>query len=223
MRLRQGRPAAPGTRSRRRGAAEAPGGLAGHRRAPRCAAFAFLFLVLFAGSLRAYLRRTPAAEGLAAVSLAGAGVMAVGALTVTGIEYGLAHHLRDLSPASAQTLSFLSNELFLVVIVGGFLFALPSGLAILRGCARHLRGSERLTFASRRNRLCCADSHWRSSPRYSWDLSASSSALSRRRSLRFARPIALAISGAASLGKPEGSPRLRNVIRVAPDGASSQV
>ena len=59
--------------------------------------------------------------------------MAVGALTVTGIEYGLAHHLRDLSPASAQTLSFLSNELFLVVIVGGFLFALPSGLAILRG------------------------------------------------------------------------------------------
>ncbi len=96
-------------------------------------AFAFLFLVLFAASLRSYLRRTPAAEGLAALALAGAGVMAAGALIVTSIEYGLAHHLRDLGPASAQTLSFLSNELFLVVIAGGFLFALPAGLAILRG------------------------------------------------------------------------------------------
>ncbi len=96
-------------------------------------ALAFLFLVLFAGSLRSYLRRTPGAEGLAALSLAGAVVMAVGALIVTGIEYGLAHHLRDLTPATTQTLSFLSNELFLVVIGGGLLFALPSGLAILRG------------------------------------------------------------------------------------------
>ena len=96
-------------------------------------ALAFLFLVLFAGSLRSYLRRTPAAEGLAALSLAGAVVMAVGALIVTGIEYGLAHNLSDLTPVSAQTLSFLSNELFLVVIGGGLLFALPSGLAILRG------------------------------------------------------------------------------------------
>ncbi len=96
-------------------------------------ALAFLFLVLFAGSLRSFLRRTPATEGLAALSLAGAVVMAVGALIVTGIEYGLAHNLGHLTPASAQALSFLSNELFLVVIGGGLLFALPSGLAILRG------------------------------------------------------------------------------------------
>jgi hypothetical protein len=96
-------------------------------------AFAFLFFVLFAASLRSFLRRTSAAEGLAALALVGAGVMAVGALIVTSIEYGLAHRLRDLSPSSAQTLSFLSNELFLVVIAGGFLFALPAGLAILRG------------------------------------------------------------------------------------------
>jgi len=34
-------------------------------------ALAFLFPVLFAGSLRSYLRRTLAAEGLAALSLAG--------------------------------------------------------------------------------------------------------------------------------------------------------
>ena len=96
-------------------------------------AFAFLFLVLFAASLRSYLRRTPEAEGLAALSLAGAVIMAVGAFAVTSIEYGLAHNLHVLGPSSAQTLSFLSNELFLVVIAGGFLFALPAGLAILRG------------------------------------------------------------------------------------------
>ena len=96
-------------------------------------AFGFLFFVLFAGSLRSYLRHTAGAEGLAALALAGAVVMVVGVLAITSIEYGLAHHLGDLSPASAQTLSFLSNELFLVVIAGGFLFALPSGLAILRG------------------------------------------------------------------------------------------
>lgn len=59
----------------------------------------------------------------------------MGPSRVVGIEYGLAYHLGDLTPASAQTLSFLSNELFLVVIGGGLLFALPSGLAILRGAA----------------------------------------------------------------------------------------
>lgn len=62
-----------------------------------------------------------------------AGALETGNLSVTSIEYGLAHHLRDLGPSTAQTLSFLSNELFLVVIAGGFLFALSAGLAILRG------------------------------------------------------------------------------------------
>lgn len=98
-------------------------------------AFAFVFLVLFAGSLRAHLRRSAAAEGAATVSLVGAVVMAVGALTVAAIEHGLAEHLRDLTPAGAQTASFLSNELFVVVIAGGFLFALPGGIAILRAAS----------------------------------------------------------------------------------------
>src|SRR4051812_29159651 len=38
--------------------------------------------------------------------------------------------------------------------------------------------------------------------------------LSRSKSLRFARRMALAIKGAASFPKPEGSPRFRSVIRV---------
>jgi hypothetical protein len=94
---------------------------------------AFLVLVLFAGALRSYLRRTPAAEGLGTLVLAGAILMAAGALTGTGLEYGIAHNLHDLSPETAKTLNFISNELFLPVLAGGFVFGICAGLAILRG------------------------------------------------------------------------------------------
>jgi hypothetical protein len=90
-------------------------------------------LVLFAGSLRSYLRRTAAAEGLAAIVLAGAVLMAAGALITTAAEYGLAHNLSGLTPATAQTMNLISNELFLPLIGGAFLFAVAAGLAILRG------------------------------------------------------------------------------------------
>ncbi|HEY2536449.1 MAG TPA: hypothetical protein VGI24_05640 [Solirubrobacteraceae bacterium] len=98
-------------------------------------ALAFLVLVLFAGALRSYLRRTAAAEGLSALVLAGAILMAAGALTATGVEYGLAHNLHNFSPETAKTLNFISQELFLPVLAGGFIFGVCSGLAILRGAA----------------------------------------------------------------------------------------
>jgi hypothetical protein len=98
-------------------------------------ALAFLVIVLFAGSLRSYLRRTPAAEGLSALVLAGSVLMAVGAITGAGLEYGLAHNLHALSPAEAQTLNFVSNEIFLPLLAGAFIFGVASGLAILRGAA----------------------------------------------------------------------------------------
>jgi hypothetical protein len=97
--------------------------------------FGFLFAVLWAGALRSYLRRTPGAEGLASLVLAGGVLMAVGAVTLAGIEYGLAHQLYHLGPQVAQTLNFLANELFLPLLVGGFLFGVCAGLAILRGAA----------------------------------------------------------------------------------------
>jgi len=98
-------------------------------------ALAFLVLLLFAGVLRSYLRRTPAAEGLGSLALAGAVLMATGALIGTGVEYGLAHQLHHLGPEVAQTLNFLDNELFLPVLAGAFVFGISSGLAILRGAA----------------------------------------------------------------------------------------
>ena len=96
-------------------------------------ALAFVVVVLFAGALRSYVR--PAAEGLGALILAGAAIMAVGAVTASGVEYGLAHHIGELSPSTAQTLNVLSNELGLPILAGAFVFAISSGLAILRGAA----------------------------------------------------------------------------------------
>lgn len=98
-------------------------------------ALAFLVLVLFAGSLRSYLRSTGGADGLGTLVLAGAVLMAAGALGATGLEYGLAHNLNYFTPETARTLNFISQELFLPVLAGGFVFGVCSGLAILKGAA----------------------------------------------------------------------------------------
>jgi hypothetical protein len=96
-------------------------------------AFAYLVLVLYAGALRAYLRRT--AESLGTLVLAGGILMAAGGLLCAGIEYGLAYNLHNLSPEAVKMLNFISTELFLPVQAGGFVFGVCSGLAILRGAA----------------------------------------------------------------------------------------
>jgi hypothetical protein len=94
---------------------------------------AFLVLLLFAASLRSYLRRTNGAEGLGALALAGAGLMTVGALITGGVEYALAHQLHRLGPESIHTLNVLDNELAIPIVAGAFVFGLASGLAIIRG------------------------------------------------------------------------------------------
>jgi hypothetical protein len=97
-------------------------------------ALAFLALVLFAASLRSYFRRTPAAEGLGALVLAGAVLSAAGALIGSAVEIGVAGEIHNLEPQSVKTLNFFAEEVaFLPIIGGAFLLALASGLAILRG------------------------------------------------------------------------------------------
>jgi hypothetical protein len=99
-------------------------------------ALAFLILVLFAASLRSYLRRTPAAEGLSALVLAGSVLIAAGTSISAGVEVGLANEIHHLGPESVQTLNFITEEVaFLPVVGGAFLLAIASGLAILRGAA----------------------------------------------------------------------------------------
>lgn len=96
-------------------------------------ALAFLVVVLFAGALRSYVR--PAAEGLGALILAGGVMMSVGAIIGSGIEYALAKQIVHLGPQTAQALNVVSDEIFLPIIAGAFVFAVCSGIAILRGAA----------------------------------------------------------------------------------------
>jgi len=94
---------------------------------------ASVFLMFFAGSLRGYLRRTPAAEALSAVVLAGAVPLAVGIALFSGLDFALADVPSHLEPAAAQALNVLNNDLFFPIAVGGGVFGIASGLAILRG------------------------------------------------------------------------------------------
>jgi hypothetical protein len=94
---------------------------------------AFLFFLLFCGTLRAFLRRNPANEPLATLMLTAAGVITVAAGIGGGVELGLAKNINHLGPAAAQALNVLQNEVFLPVLIAGFVFSLCNGLAILRG------------------------------------------------------------------------------------------
>ena len=70
--------------------------------------FAFAFLVFFAGTLRAYLRRKPPAAALSSVVLAGAAVFAAGAAVYFNFDYALTVVPGHLAPAAAQTLNVLA-------------------------------------------------------------------------------------------------------------------
>ncbi len=95
--------------------------------------FALAFFLLFAGSLRGYLRRTPSAAALSSVVLAGAAVLTAGGCVYFGFDYALATVPSHLAPAAAQALNVLALKLFLPVSAGALVFGIASGLAILRG------------------------------------------------------------------------------------------
>jgi hypothetical protein len=96
-------------------------------------ALAVAFFLLFAGSLRACLRRPPAAEALSSLMLAGAAVVTCGAAVYIGFDYTLATTASHLAPAAAQALNIVALKLILPLVVGLFVFGVASGLAILRG------------------------------------------------------------------------------------------
>lgn len=96
-------------------------------------ALAFIFFLFFAASLRGYLRRTPAAEPLSTLMLAGSVLLAAGVAITAGVEFALAENYTVIGPVVAQTLNVLSNELFFAVAMGACVFGIAAGLAILRG------------------------------------------------------------------------------------------
>lgn len=94
-------------------------------------AFAFLFVVFWAGALSGFLRNRGASPTLGGLIIAGAVLMAAGAALFSGIEYVLAHELQHFGPQTAQTLNVLNNSLFLPLVIGGCIYGVASGLAIL--------------------------------------------------------------------------------------------
>jgi hypothetical protein len=92
---------------------------------------AAVFLVFFAGYLRAHLR-SAGAEGLAALSFGGALVLAVGFASFSGIGQALADVPNKLDPSAAQALNLLSNDFFFPFLVGTAVFLIGSGLAVAR-------------------------------------------------------------------------------------------
>jgi len=96
-------------------------------------AFAFIFVVFFAGYLRYYMRTTPAGESLTSIALAGAAVLAVGEIVGGGLTWGLTDSPGKLDPAAAQALNVLGVGMVLIPTAGLFIFGITIGLAILRG------------------------------------------------------------------------------------------
>ena len=94
---------------------------------------AALFLVFFAGILRGYLRRSREAETASALVLSGGVLLAVGLSVLSGIDYALADVPRQLTPAAAQALNILGNDVFYTLPVGGCVFGISAAVAILRG------------------------------------------------------------------------------------------
>lgn len=92
----------------------------------------FAFFVLFAGSLRAHLRRSPDGEAAGTTALVGAGVMAGGMAVYIGCDYAVNAAPDALSPAAAQALNVLALRLVFPAVVGGFVFGVAAGAAILR-------------------------------------------------------------------------------------------
>jgi hypothetical protein len=95
-------------------------------------AFAFIFLLFFAGSLRAYLRSTSAGESLSTIALAGAAVLLTGEALGSGLTYALTNSPSTLDPSAAQALSVLGAGMVLIPAAGFFVFGTSIGVAILR-------------------------------------------------------------------------------------------
>ena len=92
--------------------------------------FASAFLVLFAAVLREHLRAE--ADGLVTTALVGAGILALGLALLSAIDWALAKEAHRISTGTAQALSTLDNDGVFPALLGGLLFGVCSGLAILR-------------------------------------------------------------------------------------------
>jgi hypothetical protein len=100
------------------------------------AGWSTIFLVWFAGSLRATLRRAEGEPGrLSVVSFGGALLIAAGLLSFAGFGFAaadVADEVPAVAPTVVQTLSVLSTDFFMLVAGGTGLFMIATGVAVVR-------------------------------------------------------------------------------------------
>lgn len=89
--------------------------------------------LFFFGYLRDRLRRTDIGLRLAPVAFGGAVLFGAGGCLVSGTTLALSDVPKDLTPAAAQALNVVSNDMpFLMVLVGVSVLTLATGIVILR-------------------------------------------------------------------------------------------
>jgi hypothetical protein len=97
------------------------------------AAWASLFFVWFAGSLRSHLRRAEGGTGrVSALNFAGAIIGATGLLTAFSFSFAIAEDAERLSPDAIQALTILSNGFFLPIAGGFAIFFFAAGVVAVR-------------------------------------------------------------------------------------------
>jgi hypothetical protein len=93
-----------------------------------------VFGLFFYGYLRDHIRRFERSTHLAAIAFGGAVLFAVGGALGAGTQLALADTPRSLSPAAAQALNLLQQDVTVFAIAGGVAgLLIASGLAIVRG------------------------------------------------------------------------------------------
>jgi len=108
---------------------------AAHRTAERTGAVLFtlatVFLVFFAGYLYSRIRKTES-SALGVVALVGAGIAGVGLLVSASTTWVLTDAPTHYSPSGAQVINALGNDTVLPVLAGVIVFAIATGIAVVR-------------------------------------------------------------------------------------------
>jgi hypothetical protein len=98
-------------------------------------AYALVFGLFFAGTLRSHLRARSSGDGPIAVGLAGMAVLAAAAGVLAGINFAATDATTKISPDAMQALNVLQNDVFFGLLIGTCVFLIGNGLAIVRSAA----------------------------------------------------------------------------------------
>jgi Domain of unknown function (DUF4386) len=94
-------------------------------------AYATVFAVFFAAALRSYLKRRSEGDGLLTLGFGGMIILAVGALTLVGMEFAATDVPGKISPSAEQALNVLQDDVFFAFLVGTGIFLIGNGLAFV--------------------------------------------------------------------------------------------